>query len=162
MDPDDNLYFYLGPIDNLPDLGEEEELPDDFEPIYECEASGNSGWYYDGDCRQRCFCEDVSLIDTNNQIFFDLSKIFDTKLECECRLNCFGDVDTPPDCSSVLGPPADDPDDPGNPGVQDDPHFKSWTGDWFDYMGECDLQLMHVPLFDGSQDMHIQIRTKIR
>lgn len=44
----------------------------------------------------------------------------------------------------------------------DDPHFKTWSGEWFDYHGQCDLKFMHAPAFDGHQNMDINIRTKIR
>lgn len=43
-----------------------------------------------------------------------------------------------------------------------DPHLQNWKGEWFDYMGECDLKLLHVPQFDGTQDMDIHVRTTIR
>ncbi|CAB9505562.1 expressed unknown protein [Seminavis robusta] len=43
-----------------------------------------------------------------------------------------------------------------------DPHLKSWNGDWFSYMGECDLRLVHAPTFDGKQDLTIHVRTTIR
>lgn len=47
-------------------------------------------------------------------------------------------------------------------GVIADPHMKSWSGEWFDYMGECDLVLMQAPEFDGKQNMDIHVRTTIR
>lgn len=50
----------------------------------------------------------------------------------------------------------------GCPGMRGDPHVMSWTGEWFDYHGECDLKLVHAPHFDGQQDMDIHVRTKIR
>lgn len=43
-----------------------------------------------------------------------------------------------------------------------DPHVKSWTGEWFDFMGECDLKLVHVESFDGKQDLAIHARTTVR
>lgn len=48
------------------------------------------------------------------------------------------------------------------PGVFGDPHLKSWTGEYFDYHGVCDLTLMHAPKFDGILDMDVQIRTQQR
>jgi hypothetical protein len=54
--------------------------------------------------------------------------------------------------SGVCGP---------NPEMMNDPHMRSWGGEWFDYMGECDLTLMHVPHFDGKQDIDIHVRTTI-
>jgi hypothetical protein len=48
-------------------------------------------------------------------------------------------------------------------GANGDPHIKTWGGDVFDYMGECDMVLVHTPDFDGSgRDLDIQIRTRIR
>lgn len=40
--------------------------------------------------------------------------------------------------------------------------MRSWTGEFFDYMGECDLMLIHVPGFDGKHDMDVHVRTTIR
>jgi hypothetical protein len=47
-------------------------------------------------------------------------------------------------------------------GIIDDPHVKTWAGKWFDYQGECDLELMHVPKFDGKVDLDVHIRTTIQ
>lgn len=49
-----------------------------------------------------------------------------------------------------------------NGGAMDDPHIKTWDGKWYDYMGECDLVLIHAPNFDANVAMDINIRTKIR
>lgn len=57
---------------------------------------------------------------------------------------------------------SDSPPEDCSTGMVGDPHLKSWRGEWFDYMGECDLNLMHAPKFDGELDMDIHIRTKIR
>jgi hypothetical protein len=48
------------------------------------------------------------------------------------------------------------------PLLANDPHLRSWGGEWFDYMGECDLVLLNAPLFDWKQDMTVHVRTKIR
>jgi hypothetical protein len=47
-------------------------------------------------------------------------------------------------------------------GAFDDPHFKTWHGDWYDYMGACDLKLLRAPEFDDGKALDIDIRTKIR
>jgi hypothetical protein len=46
--------------------------------------------------------------------------------------------------------------------VMDDPHFKTWAGTWYDFMGECDLKLIQAPYFGEDQTFDINIRTKIR
>ncbi|CAB9501558.1 expressed unknown protein [Seminavis robusta] len=40
-----------------------------------------------------------------------------------------------------------------------DPHVMSWSGEWFDYHGQCDLKLMHVPNFQGKDDLDVHVRT---
>jgi DNA-binding protein YbaB len=40
-----------------------------------------------------------------------------------------------------------------------DPHFKTWSGDKFDYHGECDLVLVQNPDFASGMGLHIHIRT---
>jgi len=40
-----------------------------------------------------------------------------------------------------------------------DPHFKTWTGDKFDYHGECDLVLVDNPSFEGGLGLKLHIRT---
>ncbi|CAB9514053.1 Peroxidase, family 2 [Seminavis robusta] len=41
-----------------------------------------------------------------------------------------------------------------------DPHLKTFAGEWFDYSGECDLKLIHVPQFTGGKDdLDIHVRT---
>lgn len=48
-------------------------------------------------------------------------------------------------------------------GMNGDPHVKTWGGDWFDYMGECDLVLLHTTNLDGlGNDLDIHVRTTIR
>jgi hypothetical protein len=44
----------------------------------------------------------------------------------------------------------------------DDPHFKTWSGEWYDYMGECDMHYIHAPNFTPTMALDIDIRTKIR
>jgi hypothetical protein len=47
--------------------------------------------------------------------------------------------------------------------VYGDPHFKTWGGKWFDFMGECDLKMIHAPHFDGeNKPLDVDVRTKIR
>merc|ERR1711935_803940 len=41
-----------------------------------------------------------------------------------------------------------------------DPHFKTWTGDKYDYHGECDLVLVDHPAFANDLGLKIHIRTE--
>jgi len=40
-----------------------------------------------------------------------------------------------------------------------DPHFKTWTGDKFDYHGECDLVMVDHPEFHSGLGLKLHIRT---
>jgi len=40
-----------------------------------------------------------------------------------------------------------------------DPHFKTWTGDKYDYHGECDLVLIDNPSFENGLGLRLHIRT---
>ena len=40
-----------------------------------------------------------------------------------------------------------------------DPHFKTWTGQKFDYHGECDLVLVNSPAFANGLGLRVHIRT---
>lgn len=42
--------------------------------------------------------------------------------------------------------------------VVGDPHFRTWSGERFDYQGQCELALIRAPLVD----LAVHIRTKIR
>ncbi|CAB9530843.1 expressed unknown protein [Seminavis robusta] len=42
-----------------------------------------------------------------------------------------------------------------------DPHFKTWTGEKFDFHGQCDLVLLSDPFFANELGLTIHIRTKI-
>lgn len=48
--------------------------------------------------------------------------------------------------------------------VGGDPHFKTWSGSNYDYMGGCDLVLLQAPSFDveNGKTLDIAIRTKVR
>lgn len=46
------------------------------------------------------------------------------------------------------------------PGALGDPHFKTWTGERFDFHGACDLVLLQNHAFDNNKGMDIHIRTK--
>lgn len=48
------------------------------------------------------------------------------------------------------------------PGMMGDPHLMTWNGEYFDYMGECDLVLLRVPNFNNDADMTVHVRTTIR
>lgn len=43
--------------------------------------------------------------------------------------------------------------------VQGDPHFLTWNGTWYDYMGECDLVLVDAPNFDDCASLTVAVRT---
>ncbi|CAB9512086.1 expressed unknown protein [Seminavis robusta] len=47
-------------------------------------------------------------------------------------------------------------------GGEADPHIQKFNGRWFDYQGECDLVMAHVPQFTPHQALDLHIRTKIR
>jgi hypothetical protein len=49
---------------------------------------------------------------------------------------------------------------PSTAGAFGDPHFKTWTGEQFDFHGVCDLVLTRNPEFDNGVGLNIQIRTK--
>jgi hypothetical protein len=51
-----------------------------------------------------------------------------------------------PWCSPILG------------GLKGDPHIKTWSGEYYDYMGECDL----VMLRDETLDLELDARTTVR
>lgn len=73
-------------------------------------------------------------------------EVYETFEECECQ-SCLVESYCPVTV---------------NPGMVGDPHLQSWSGEWFEYMGECDLKLLYAPQFDGEQDMDIHVRTTIR
>lgn len=43
-----------------------------------------------------------------------------------------------------------------------DPHFETWNGTWYDYMGVCDLVFLHAPDFADGLGLEVHIRTKER
>lgn len=43
-----------------------------------------------------------------------------------------------------------------------DPHIRDWSGNSYDFQGECDLVFLHAPTFDGKRDLNIHVRTSIR
>lgn len=45
------------------------------------------------------------------------------------------------------------------PSGSGDPHFKTWTGDKFDYHGECDLVLIDNPGFGDGLGLRLHVRT---
>lgn len=49
------------------------------------------------------------------------------------------------------------------PGMKGDPHLVAFNGEYFEYMGACDLVLFRVPNFaDGDMDLEVHVRTTIR
>jgi hypothetical protein len=57
---------------------------------------------------------------------------------------------------TLTGPPGP------NPGTEGDPHFKTWSGQHYDYHGECDLVLIHNAEFESGLGLDVHIRTKLR
>jgi len=45
-------------------------------------------------------------------------------------------------------------------GVNGDPHFKTWSGELYDFHGICDLALLKNPHFMNGQGMDIHVRSK--
>jgi hypothetical protein len=43
-----------------------------------------------------------------------------------------------------------------------EPHFRTYAGEWFDFMGGCDLVLISNPGFGNGLGMDIHVRTKVR
>jgi hypothetical protein len=66
-------------------------------------------------------------------------------------------------CEPGMRQPPDSGDDSssddGTPGSSGDPHFRTWTGDKFDYHGECDLVLVDNPAFSYGLGLRVHIRT---
>lgn len=48
------------------------------------------------------------------------------------------------------------------PGAFGDPHFKTWTGEYYDFHGICDLVLVDAPEFDNGSGLSVHLRTKER
>jgi len=48
------------------------------------------------------------------------------------------------------------------PGTRGDPHFKTHTGEMYDFHGGCDLVLLDNPAFHNGLGMRVHIRTKIK
>lgn len=46
----------------------------------------------------------------------------------------------------------------GDVGASGDPHFKAWSGSYYDFMGACDLLLVHAPNFEEEAALDIVIR----
>jgi hypothetical protein len=46
--------------------------------------------------------------------------------------------------------------------VYGDPHFKTWSGEKFDFHGACDLVLLHNPEFAEGRGLDVHIRTQTR
>lgn len=46
------------------------------------------------------------------------------------------------------------------PGVNGDPHFRTWAGEQYDFHGVCDLVLVSNPNFGNGVGLVVQIRTK--
>lgn len=51
---------------------------------------------------------------------------------------------------------------PNGGGGMGDPHFKTWTGQWYDFHGACDMHLVDAPKFAPDLPLTIDIRTHAR
>lgn len=77
------------------------------------------------------------------------------------RLSCADSGSMPGWCDEMETPEPDDKSG-GESGAGGDPHFKSWSGEWFDFHGACDLVLLNAPSFHNGLGLQVQIRTHIR
>jgi hypothetical protein len=55
-----------------------------------------------------------------------------------------------------------DEDGAGDVSVQGDPHFKTWRGQHYDFMGECDLIFIQSKDFESGLRLDVHIRTHMR
>ncbi|CAB9530524.1 unknown protein [Seminavis robusta] len=46
--------------------------------------------------------------------------------------------------------------------IRGDPHFQTWNGKWYDYMGACDLILLDAPKLEDGFPLLVVIRTTTR
>jgi hypothetical protein len=68
-------------------------------------------------------------------------------------------VEEEPQPVILNGPEDDNNVNPGPGSGSGDPHFKTWTGDKYDYHGECDLVLVDHPSFSDGLGLKVHIRT---
>jgi len=84
--------------------------------------------------------------------------------EFECRFewvyDCGDNGSSDDDNGSSDDDNGSDGDDNGS--GNGDPHFKMWSGVWFDYQGECDLVMVDNPHLLTGAGVRIHIRTKIQ
>lgn len=136
-----------------------------------CASPGNKGcgsftgngvkWGSNVDPRSSSFCVTVPA-DT------DVTFAFKKKNTCDGTLGGICTSGTDCSCSGsggacvIYATAESDLDCSTDPEISNDPHLKSWRGEWFDYMGECDLKLLHAPMFDGKTDLDIHVRTTIK
>merc|ERR1712070_1136131 len=86
--------------------------------------------------------------DVNNELFSDGETFtyFTVEISCDCvPETTTRTVDDEPDKTPASG--------------SGDPHFKTWTGEKFDYHGECDLVLVDNPTFADGLGLRVHIRT---
>jgi hypothetical protein len=57
--------------------------------------------------------------------------------------------------------PEDPEDGPTDPSGGGDPHFKTWSGRYYGYHGECDMIMMESPSFGAGLGLDLHIRTTI-
>lgn len=96
--------------------------------------------------------------DQDNQMFSDdrTFTYFSVEISCDCVPPTTRTVDEPE--PEKTPPPIPDP-TPGPATSSGDPHFKTWSGEKFDYHGECDLVLVDNPSFSDGLGLQIHIRT---
>jgi len=73
---------------------------------------------------------------------------------------CPTDPPTPNPTASLGSPTPSPTKDRFEPGVEGDPHFKSWNGEKFDFHGVCDLVLLHNAAFGDGVGLDIHVRTR--
>lgn len=69
-------------------------------------------------------------------------------------------TDAPTDDPTESPTKAPTKESPGPGSGSGDPHFKTWSGDKYDYHGECDLVLVDQPSFSNGKGLKIHIRTE--
>ena len=127
-------------------------------------------------CEEKCcipnvpvrgrFLQDNACATGTCSTFDEVCRLISTATVCEDDSNacCFGGkvgaVDIGAVCEEIGGTVCAAKS--GGGGACGDPHFETWTGEWYDYHGVCDLVLFSVPSFAGGLGLDVHIRTSGR